>query len=88
MASGTNLKDDFIERASWWAKHYLAQPRIVRTSMAGTLQISTRAIEIHGTPCVRASAAVRPVFPFTQSQQHSRIVSCGVVEVEAGAGQQ
>jgi hypothetical protein len=29
VASGANLKDDFIERASWWAKHYLAQPRIV-----------------------------------------------------------
>jgi hypothetical protein len=29
MASGTNFKDDFVERTSWWAKHYLAQPRIV-----------------------------------------------------------
>src|SRR5688572_30902064 len=56
--------------------------------MAGAVEMSTPRVEIHRTPGVGASAAVRFVFVFTQAQQHSRIVSCWVVEVEAGPGQQ
>src|SRR5688500_18360614 len=66
----------------------MAQPRVVCTAMAGTHKTSTLGMKIHRTPRVRASAAVRLEFALTQAQQHSRIISCWVVEVEAGTRHQ
>jgi hypothetical protein len=85
VSSSAHLQDNFIERPSRWAKHHVAQARIVCPLMAGTLQTSTRGVEIHGTPRVRAPSAVSPVFALARAQQHSRIVSCWIVEVEAGS---
>src|SRR5215216_4747188 len=85
ISSGAHLQDNFIQRPARWAKDHLAHAGIVCALMAGTRETSPRAVEFHGTPRVRASAAVRPVFAVAETQQHSGIVSCWVVEVEAGS---
>src|SRR6185503_1169323 len=88
LASGAHLENDLVERSSWWSKHHIAHPGIVCTPMTRTHETSASRIEIHGTARVRAPSAVRTVFVLAQAQQHSRIVSCGIVEVKTGPGQQ
>src|SRR5829696_9050127 len=62
VSSCAHLQDNFIEGPWRRAQHHVAHAGIVCSVMAGTCETSTRSIEFHGTPCVRAPSTVRSVF--------------------------